>query len=137
MKTASIVITLIDPDFNFSLPARWGTDYQIDAIDIVYLNGETALCLHLSPLQNPNINTFVQGCQKINCSTDYPYFYLSCSQNSIPPAIGSAWGTLWRVSECRTVLKESYMPTEGYCLVWHWRLTLSKRREPIKFLPTA
>lgn len=36
----SIVITLIDPDCSYSLPARWGNDYQIDRIEKVYLNGQ-------------------------------------------------------------------------------------------------
>lgn len=133
--TPSIVITLIDPDCSYSLPARWGSDYQIDRIEKVYLNGQAGLCLHLSSLQDDNIDTFVPGCQRIDCTTEYPYFYLPCLPNETPPAIGSAWGNLYRISECRRVLKKTYLGKEGYCLVCHWRLTLSVRREPIKLLP--
>lgn len=131
----SIVITLIDPDCSYSLPARWGNDYQIDRIEKVYLNGQQGLCLHLSSLQDEKIDTFIPGCQPINCTTEYPYFYLLCLPNEIPPAIGSAWGNLYRISECCQVLRKSYFSKEKDCLKWHWRLTLSMRREPIKLLP--
>ena len=88
----SIVITLQDPDVEFSLPARWNSNYQIDVIDHVYLNGRKGFLLHLSPLEDPNINTFVQGCRPIELgvNTDYPYYYLPCAASPIPPAIGSA-----------------------------------------------
>lgn len=134
----SIAITLIDPDFNGldSLPARWGCDYQIDGFDFIYLNGLPALCLQLSPVQSIKINTFIQGCKSLDCGTDFPYLYVACFTYPVPPAIGSAWGNLWRVSECYLVLKESYyVPEIGFCMDWNWRLTLSKRRDSIGFLP--
>ena len=51
----SIVTTIFDPDAANLLPAKWGKDYQIDAIADVYLNGRKGFLLHLSPLQDPNI----------------------------------------------------------------------------------
>ncbi|HEY9693697.1 MAG TPA: hypothetical protein V6D15_15945 [Oculatellaceae cyanobacterium] len=62
---------------------------------------------------------------------------MPCLSNSIPPAIGSAWGSLWRVSECQKVLRKAYVGNEGYSLNWYWRLTLSSRREPIQLLTSS
>jgi hypothetical protein len=57
----TITITLIDPDFDYSLPARWGTDYKVSAIQGCFLNGATALVLSLSPLKDENLPEFSQG----------------------------------------------------------------------------
>lgn len=136
----SIVTTIFDPDAANLLPAKWGKDYQVDAIDHVYLNGQKGFLLDLSLLQDPNINTFVQGCRPIElgANTEYPYYYLLCAASPIPPAIGSAWEEYYRVSECRKVLRKTYTDFESGCREhWHWRLTLATRREPINLLPLA
>jgi hypothetical protein len=113
-----------DPDFPTLLPFRWGEDWQVEEIELVYLNGEDGLLLKLMPLVEPSL-------PQLKLKFGHQYYYCPIVTDPVPLGIGSNFGELWIVSEINQCLLDIWGQGEIPC----WRLTLAARRSPIPFLP--